>query len=54
VKIEAVVKALFGERDEIFDGSRRVLLEEFEVDRAFAGFHDGLWHKYPFGSWVGS
>src|SRR5208282_2452403 len=46
VEIESVVEALLGERDEIFNGSGRVLLEKLEVDRALAGFHNGLRHKY--------
>ena len=42
VKIESVVKAAFGEFHEIRDGSRSVLIEKFQVNRALAGFHDGL------------
>src|ERR1700744_2681549 len=36
VKIESVIEAFLGERDEVFDGSGRVLVEEFKVDGALA------------------
>jgi len=50
VKVESVVEALLGERDEVLDGLRRVFREEFEPNLAALLERDdtGLLHEVSF------